>query len=380
MGSVQLRATRNGVVAAVVTAAAGFALNALVGSDGSPPAAGAPTPRSATSNAPPMCQPKTERIDRATLHGMMGRFEGIWFDGPDDGWAVGWSGTPETGASALLAHWDGFTWTRSADAPDRSMVDMLLGVDGTDPHDVWAVGWSSNGAGREPLAIHYDGSSWEPSDASHDTALFDVRTLTADDAWAVGSAGDPKIVNERAIALHWDGATWTQAALPVRGGRSGLYAIAGAAGDLWAVGYHHRGPLVLHYDGTAWEQPLEIHAYGPLDAVAVAGDTVWLAGSNVLRGDGSYFADVAKAGLGGRFSALAATAAGAFAVGSVVSDDGTRAIAVELDGDRTTAAHVRAAGDEALEAIALAGGHAWAAGWHQSARGVVPLVATVRGC
>jgi hypothetical protein len=376
MGSIHLRAIRNGLVAAVLTATAGFALNWAFGDDGVP----APV-SSGTRGSSADCRPRAERVDRSALRGLAGRFVDVWLDSPADGWAVGSVGDPEADASAVLARWDGSAWTPSSDVGDTSTVDVLQAVDGTAADDVWGVGWSSDGAGRDALTVHFDGSSWTASDAWLDAALFDVRTLTEDDVWAVGSAGDPEIVNERAIALHWDGSTWTRAPLPVGGGRSGLFAIAGTTGDLWAVGYHHRGPLVLRYDGTTWTRTADVDARGPLDAVATADATVWLAGRSVLRGDGSNFTQVATAPRRGRFSAIAATAADrAFAVGSVVGGDASTALAVELRGGDATTAHVRAPGDDALEAIALVGGHVWIAGWHASASGIVPLVAILHGC
>jgi hypothetical protein len=212
-------------------------------------------------------------------------------------------------------------------------------------------------------------------------ALFDVRTLAADDVWAVGSAGNPAIVQERAIALHWDGSLWTRTPLPVGGGRSGLNAIAGTTGDLWAVGYHHHGPLLMHYDGTRWERSFQLDARGPLNAVAEWEGTIWLAGSSVLRGDASAFTQILQAREGGSFTDIVAASAGrAFAVGTAVNADASHAVAVEIDGDRGTPARVRAPGDDGLEAIGLVGDEAWIVGWRESAKGVVPLVATVNGC
>jgi hypothetical protein len=373
-----LRALRNGAVAALVTALAGFALNAMVGAGGSPVAADSPTPRAAS---PRPCTPQSEPLDRGALLGLTGGFEDVWLGSPDDGWAVGSNGDPATDASAVLAHWDGSSWTPLPDVSGTSIIEILRGVDGSDPADVWAVGWTSDGSIRDALALRFDGASWEPSDAPTGAALFDVRTLGADDVWAVGSAGNPEIVQERAIALHWDGSLWTRAPLPVGGGRSGLNAIAGTSGDLWAVGYHHHGPLLMHYDGTRWARSFQLDARGPLNAVAEWEDTIWLAGSSVLRGDGSAFTQLLEAREGGSFTdILASSGEQAFAVGTAVKADASHAIALEIDGDRGTPARVPAPGDDGLEAITHVDDDVWIAGWRKSAKGVVPLVATVNGC
>jgi hypothetical protein len=378
MGSMQWRALRNGAVAAVVTALALFALNALFGSDGSSGTRAA-TPSSTPSSAP--CRPKTEPVDRAAVGGLTGRFADVWLDAPNDGWAVGSSGDPATAATAVLAHWDGLAWTASAETPRVAAVDVLEGVDGSAPDDVWAVGWSSDGFGTDTIAVRYDGASWAAADTPADASLFDVRALAPDDVWVVGSAGDPDLVDERALALHWDGSTWTQPALPVGGGRSGLFGIAGTPGDLWAVGYHHHGPLLVHFDGTRWERTLEVDAGGPLKGVSEIDGTVWLAGSSVLRGDASGFAVLRKAQRGGSFADVVAIGADhALVVGSLTKGEETRSLAIEIDGEKGQAARVRAAGNDGLASVALVDGDGWLAGWRESRGGEVPLVATLKGC
>lgn len=378
MGSLQLRALRNGAIAAVVTALALFTLNALFGSGGSRGTQAASS-RPSPSSAP--CKPETEPVDRAAVGGLTGRFADVWLDAPDDGWAVGSSGDPATAATAVLAHWDGVAWTASADTPDVASIDVLEGVDGSAPDDVWAVGWSSDGFGADTIALRYDGSSWQAAETPADSSLFDVRALAPDDVWVVGSVGDPELVDERALALHWDGSTWTQPALPVGGGRSGLFAIAGTPGDLWAVGYHHHGPLLVHFDGMRWERTLEVDARGSLHGVSEIDGTVWLAGSSVLRGDPGGFTVIRQAQHGGSFSDVLGLATDhALVVGSVTRGEETRSLAIEIHGEEGHAARFRAAGNDALESVALMDGDGWLAGWRETANGEVPLVATLKGC
>jgi hypothetical protein len=377
MGAMHLRALRNGAVAAVLTAMIGFALNGLFTSDGS----GGVAATSPTSSPTPACRPKADVAARSAFSGLSGRFADVWLDTRDEGWAVGSAGTADTDSTAVLARWDGLSWTSATDTPNVGTADALEGVDGVDASDVWTVGWSSDGLGKDTLAAHYDGRSWTVSTSPTGGRLYDVRALAPDDVWAVGSAGDPDFVKEKALAIHWDGTAWTESAVPAGNGRSGLYAIAGTRRDLWAAGYNHHGPLLMHFDGTKWQRVEGLHARGPLDAVAVAKRTVWLAGSSVLRGDGTTFTDVRKAQTGGAFTDIASgSPTRAFAVGAVSAAGGSRALAVEIDGDAGTPARVPASGEDALRAVTLVGGDGWVVGWHQTPKGELPLVATLRGC
>jgi hypothetical protein len=377
MGAMHLRALRNGAVAAVLTAVIGFALNGLFGADGG----GRASTASPSSSPTATCRPKADVAARSAFPGLAGRFADVWLDGTEQGWAVGSAGTADTDSTAVLAQWDGLAWTPATDTPEVGTADALEGIDATEPSDVWAVGWSSDGLGKDTLAAHYDGTSWTVTTSPTDARLFDVRALAPDDVWAAGSAGDPDFVDETALVLHWDGTAWAEVSVPAGGGRSGLYAIDGTDGDLWAAGYNHHGPLLLHLDGRTWRRVEGIDVREPLQDVAVARRTVWLAGSSILRGDGTTFTDVRKARTGGTFTAIAArSAAHAFAVGVVSAGNGSRSLAVEIDGDTTTPARVAASGDDELAAVALAGGDAWAAGWHTTPKGVLPLIATIQGC
>lgn len=82
--------------------------------------------------------------------------------------------------------------------------------------------------------------------------LGPIPTITADDAWALGSGG----------VLHWDGTSWRGVSLPR--GRGASYSAISASGpnDVWLAGVR-TGPLigantrglstaVAHFDGRRW--------------------------------------------------------------------------------------------------------------------------------
>jgi hypothetical protein len=389
MGSVQLRALRNGLVAAAVTAIVGFGLAALFGSDHTSraePPSGTPT-----ESPSPACHPSAERLPAQALAGLAGAFTDAWLGHAGGGWAVGYDGDPATDATAVLARWDRTSFAEENGAPASDPIDVLEAVDGSGPDDVWAVGWSSDGYAQNGLSIHFDGTSWSASSAPPGASLLDVRALAPDDAWAVGRAGNPKYVEERAYAAHWDGSSWTEATLPTFSGRSGLYAIDGTADDLWAVGYLHHGPLLLHYDGSEWSRsdavftrpPTMAPQRGSLTGVSVAGRTIWVTGSSLFRGNGSRLVPQFKAPPGETLDdVFAVDARTAWAVGTAAAESGpgSRPVAIGVTPDGLVTPTVAAHGAE-LHAIATAPDGALVAGVrHTGSAEVVPLVATLRTC
>jgi hypothetical protein len=382
MGAMHLRALRNGAIAAVLTALVGLSLNALVSSDAS--STGARAPSSPSTTPSPACHPEAQPLDRAAIRDVTGGFQDVWFDGPARGWAVGSVGEQDTSTTPVLASWDGASWAPSTDASAFGNA-ALLGVDGTSGSDVWAVGWSTEGFGRDGLAAHFDGTGWNATTALPDGELTDVLPLADDDVWAVGSSGDPTVTEERATAVHWDGSTWTEVPVQAGGGRSGLAAIAGTTGDLWAAGYHHNGGLLLHYDGTSWE-PIELpKRTGPMDDVAVAGQTVWAVGDGILRGTGSSMRTVIGAPRNGSFASVVPLATDrAIAVGAVVTGERSSSIAIGVQasagGSNAQIVSMKAAGSDALTAVTTVRRDTLAAGWREGPKTTVPLVATLRAC
>lgn len=96
----------------------------------------------------------------------------------------------------------------------------LIAVDGTTANDVWAVGETHGKTFRESSLIeHWDGQSWSTVAAPDVGVLGAIATVTADDAWALGSGG----------VLHWDGSTWREVTLPR--GNGNQYSAISASGQ-----------------------------------------------------------------------------------------------------------------------------------------------------
>ena len=123
---------------------------------------------------------------------------------------------------------------------------ILVGVSGTSPSDVWAVGYLTDQSAA--LIEHWDGRTWTLTNQIPRIVLNDVVAISSTDAWAVQGSG---------VAEHWDGTSWTKVIVPSPGTSSTLFKVsATSSSDVWAGGYYSDAnglhPLTIHYDGTSW--------------------------------------------------------------------------------------------------------------------------------
>jgi hypothetical protein len=207
---------------------------------------------------------------------------GVDGSSPTDVWAVGGAGR-----EPLIEHWDGTRWKRVATASGTNAPEFLDDVAAISPDDAWAVGEGAGG-----LIEHWDGTSWEIVRTGVRGWLTSVSAAGPNDVWAVGT--DPQ--QRHTIAMHWDGRSWTSHEVPEVGGR--VYrmlrsVLTISADDAWAVGStsplgNRSVPglaLIEHWDGTRWttvpwRQPtrdVELHA------VADAGSgEIWIGGQQLV--------------------------------------------------------------------------------------------------
>jgi hypothetical protein len=81
-------------------------------------------------------------------------------------WAVGsWYDTSRAAPRTLALRWNGAQWSTVATPNATGYYNELTAVDSTASNDVWAVGYANgssgvNGAPRNNLALHYNGTSW----------------------------------------------------------------------------------------------------------------------------------------------------------------------------------------------------------------------------
>ncbi|MEJ2852168.1 MULTISPECIES: hypothetical protein [unclassified Saccharothrix] len=199
----------------------------------------------------------------------------------DHAWLAGTTGVFTSRPSTpLVLRWTGVDWTEEA-LPDLPAAASLAGISAAAPDDVWAVG---NTAGH-PLVLHYDGTRWHTVTTPRIPWAKAVAAITPDDVHVVGTGAD---------TLHWDGTTWTRETV-LTSARETLQTITACApDDVWAGGGGLTGagpatyeyPVLVHWDGTAWN---DLHGprldHGHIAALAADGPhDVWLAHSRHADG------------------------------------------------------------------------------------------------
>jgi hypothetical protein len=216
-------------------------------------------------------------------------------------WAVGYRGgtKSETPLETFILHWDGSSWTQVPSPNVPGGANQLFGITALSANDIWAVG----SAGGAPLAMHWNGSEWSVTSLGVGSGLS-TEKLTAvsggasNDVWAVGDAKGIFSNQTFATMRHWDGVRWSEktcraasASNPpdnYEGGGPDAYftgVAAAATNDVWAVGVHGSGPMILHWDGRAWTAVTHPRAFpnaATLRAVTTSsGGSAWSVGLEI---------------------------------------------------------------------------------------------------
>jgi hypothetical protein len=179
-------------------------------------------------------------------------------------------------------------------APPIGQNATISSVSGVSDSDAWAVGAVNSGNPEpQPLADHWNGTSWQQTTVPVPTDITKVRlsavsAASATDVWTVGRTYS-QAQYQYPVAYHWNGMAWTRITANSNGsvflGESGVADIGPS--DAWAVG---RG--LERWDGTGWtlqafpdpENPGTLITnigvdFGHLDAISAdAADDVWIVG------------------------------------------------------------------------------------------------------
>ena len=185
-------------------------------------------------------------------------------DGPDNVWAVGGVAGPDpTRTVTRVLRFDGTAWAEvpfpPGNKPSNTHVTDLAVADG----HTWLVG----AQGSQVLIYEFDGSAWQqrkpPADCTQGGTSFGglptfcdftgIVAFAADDVWVAGSAAWPGFKGP--LLFHWDGTAWTPVKVGLNNADTAFSEIAGTPTDLWAVGHTagYGGPVAVHGDGKKWK-------------------------------------------------------------------------------------------------------------------------------
>lgn len=179
---------------------------------------------------------------------------------PTDIWAVGGGG--------LIAHYNGTTWTSYSPSPVSAQLNAVSAVS---PTDVYVVGLSVN------KVLHFDGTSWSTVLTLPSGGAFSVKAIASNNVWVAG-----------AFALyHWDGATWTTFAAPSGALFRGMWVFSNT--DILIGGNVSGQSTIWRFDGTSFTATtvsaigsiFGFWGFSPTDVVASDGS------GNVLHYDGT---------------------------------------------------------------------------------------------
>jgi hypothetical protein len=203
-------------------------------------------------------------------------FTGVDTMADGSAWGVGFQRSAAGTRQTLIERESGGTWTPVASPNDGTATtdNSLTAIAGTQDTGLWAVGWRESPSGLQPLILRYDttrpsptwasvtGAGGVPAPGAIDTVLTGVDVLSADDVWAVGYYFDGSV--NQPLALHWDGSTWSNSPIPGAGMLRRVRALA--PDNVWAAGTVYNGSLQLyqslveHFDGTSWTPVVSANA------------------------------------------------------------------------------------------------------------------------
>lgn len=229
------------------------------------------------------------RLDMPPVPGALGD---VAARSPGSALAVGFAGVLGVRERALVARWNGAVWRTLSDPaiPPHSEQSDLAAV-AFFPGGAWAVGeygetYQGDGGGvPRQLIVRVTGTTMRrvPGPGPAYGSLQDVAATSAADAWAGGSTlGGP-------LLEHWDGTAWTRARLPATVQRRYGF-VAGVAAtsrtNAWAVIVSDsRQPRIVHWNGRRWTDvvaPAIGMRYDLAGVAAASARDVWAVGAGVI--------------------------------------------------------------------------------------------------
>jgi hypothetical protein len=181
-----------------------------------------------------------------------------------DVWAVGADLVPVTHDSVFhVLRYDGTAW-REVPFPlgTKPALMQITGLAVVGGH-AWLIG----GKGSEVIIQEWDGSSWHkrtpPAECTQGGTSFGgmptfcnftgITAFAPDDVWVAGNGAWPGFKGP--LLFHWDGTAWSPVKVGITNAATAFSSVAGTPGDLWAVGdaTGYAGPVAVHGDGRTWQ-------------------------------------------------------------------------------------------------------------------------------
>jgi hypothetical protein len=247
----------------------------------------------------------------------------------NDAWAAGFAGTASgKKPDGLIEHWAGRSWQQEklpakvAKAWDRfGPTDVVVGASSTT--NAWVVTQIGAGTTAEDGYLRLSGRTWTTgvlpgSDASAGSLVLVTSVLVLKSGtWVFGGklAGLGTQVSFAPYAARYIGRRWSTVKVPGAGEITAASAIS--ANDIWAVtgtsgAADEIGPggpaavssVVLHWNGTSWQQEAaqpSLPAGGDLTAIAVRKQLV--VGGDVATSSGGTAVQFTDQLSGGKWSA-----------------------------------------------------------------------------
>jgi hypothetical protein len=196
-----------------------------------------------------------QHVPTAALHDTRVQLFGLAQFGSAEVWMAGYAPRRDhSGSRGTVQRWDGAVWT-DLPVPDVAPAWALAGIGGASPDDLWAVGRGQPG---RSVALHWDGQDWQqtpvPAPGSGTATLCDVAALATDDVWAAGYRTAPGggVSTRQPLAMHWDGSTWSPGDMPARPGQ--IWQLVQDHASIWGIGYAPDStPIVARMTASAWQ-------------------------------------------------------------------------------------------------------------------------------
>jgi hypothetical protein len=217
----------------------------------------------------------------------------LWTGGADDLLVVGEKGRAlrRSGADWIqVAKLAGYLDAVSGQAPTYSSVS------GAASSDLWVTpsrGLRTNAGGSLEVAVHWDGSDWTPRERPDCGGCVTTRAfaVAASEVWLIRSGGGPQ---------RWDGASWTDVALPGVAPAS-FFGLWASATSVWLVGdgKADASSVIVERQGTSWRAHDDRIARDHRGrGVWGHGSEVWIVclGGAILRYDGERWSVERSAG------------------------------------------------------------------------------------